>query len=88
MEKYHLYTKTINFLLSVRYNNDNIFANILYDMCNSDKYKEIKDSIFIIYQNYENRCANFSKRSIEVQIENILLREIGIIFCKEIIGAN
>lgn len=48
----------------------------------------IKDSIFIIYQNYENRCANFSKRNIEVQIENILLREIGIIFCKEIIGAN
>jgi hypothetical protein len=57
-------------------------------MCNSDKYKEIKDSIFIIYQNYENRCANFSKRNIEVQIENILLREVGIIFCKEIIGTN
>jgi hypothetical protein len=89
MEKYHLYTKTIDFLLSVRYNNNNdMFANILYDMSNSDKYKDIKYSIFIIYQNYENRCANFSKRNIEVQIENILLREIGIIFCKEIIGAN
>jgi hypothetical protein len=57
-------------------------------MCNSEKYKEIKDSIFIIYQNYKNGCANFSKRNIEVQIENILLRKIGIIFCKEIIGAN
>ena len=39
MEKYHLYTKTIDFLLSVRYNNNNdMFANILYDMSNSDKY--------------------------------------------------
>lgn len=32
MEKYHLYTKTIIFLLSVRNNNDDMFANILYDM--------------------------------------------------------
>ena len=41
MEKYHLYIKTIDFLLSVRYNNNNdMFANILYDMSNRVAHDE------------------------------------------------
>lgn len=84
IKSYHIYIKTIDFLIDKKHNN-RFFKEALYNMSNDENYIEIKQNIYSIHSLLTSR-TKLSSIDIDLYIENILLHPIGIIFCKELIG--
>lgn len=84
IKSYHLYIKTIDFLIDKK-NNNRFFKEALYNMSNDEKYTEIKQFIYSIDSLLTSR-TKLSSIDIDIYVEHILLNPIGTRFCKELLG--
>lgn len=88
IQKYKLYSKFSKFLLDP-FNKNDLFKDLLYSLSEDEKYQDIKDDLFALYNKYNTKLSpnggNIIKSDIDSHVSNILNKEVGYMLVSELL---